>query len=724
MKNLSLILPVFAFLILFSVFSLIGLYLGNQTLKNFEEKENTSIDSEMFQMTSLIEDKINEYSNVLYASKSFFNSSDVVNRSEWNSFVTNLNLKENYPSISRLVYVKKVEPEEKESYENKVKSDISLSPSGYPNFQIFPSTNESSYVVHYAEPLTGIENLLGFDLYSNISRKEAIILSRDLNSVVMTEPIVFIQDDQSIKSLILFIPIYKSQTSYQTLEQRRENIDGLIMLAFSIDNLLDEVSNTLSLVRLDSIKIEDITKEPLILVPRKELFAESEMNSNLFKEKLFRRNIATRNWLISYGYSKSNYYNNLSNNISLIIIILGFIISILGSIWLFFLTKLKFKAEDLVGDLSKDLIKYKLAIKNISEQIVISDKDGIVLFANSATERITGYSSTEIVGTKAGKLWGNLMTKEYYKKLWQTIKVDKLTFFSEITNKRKNGEKYTAEIKISPILDKNGEVEFFVASERDVTNIRKIDQIKTQFISLASHQLRTPLSSIKWNTEMLIKGEIGTLDDEQKDVLKNIYQAIQRMITLVNNLLNVSTIESGKLVINPEPTNLIEVAKEIVINLKEALDKKKISLNTNFQLELSQVNVDSDLIKEVLINLLTNAVKYSKVGGSIGLSIKQIEGYVIAEIKDDGIGIPLKDQSSIFNKFSRGSNVLKADADGSGLGLYMTKIIIESSNGKIWFESSEDVGTTFWFSIPIYDVIKKDGDQKIKKSSIYDELHI
>ena len=154
--------------------------------------------------------------------------------------------------------------------------------------------------------------------------------------------------------------------------------------------------------------------------------------------------------------------------------------------------------------IAQDLEKFKLAVENASDQIAITDKEGVVLYINKAVELITGYLAKEIIGQKAGKLWGGLMEKDFYTKMWKIIKEDKIFFKGEIKNKRKNGQIYYAEINISPILDKNDDVEFFVAIERDITQAKDIDRAKTEFVSIAAHQLRTPLSAINWSMELFI----------------------------------------------------------------------------------------------------------------------------------------------------------------------------------------------------------------------------
>ncbi len=178
------------------------------------------------------------------------------------------------------------------------------------------------------------------------------------------------------------------------------------------------------------------------------------------------------------------------------------------------------KEKEKTEALAKDLKKFQLAVENAAEMVVITDPEGILVYGNKAVKRITGYEISDTIGKKAAAFWKSPMPKEYYREMWRVIKTEKKTFHGQLQNKRKNGEVYEADISLSPVLDDNGNIIFFVGIERDITKEKEIDRAKTEFVSLASHQLRTPLSSINWYTEMLLGGEVGELNDGQKNYLK------------------------------------------------------------------------------------------------------------------------------------------------------------------------------------------------------------
>jgi len=373
--------------------------------------------------------------------------------------------------------------------------------------------------------------------------------------------------------------------------------------------------------------------------------------------------------------------------------------------------KEKTRSEQLAADLQK----FKLAVDSTEEHVVITDSNGIILYANSAVTKITGFEHSEIMGKKAGsrELWGGLMETTVYENFWQTIKTHKQSFTGEFKNKRKDGENYIAEANVTPILSDSGEVLFFVGIERNVTKAKEVDRMKTEFISLASHQLRTPLSAMKWFSEMLLNGDAGPLSTEQKEYVNNIYISNERMVALVNSLLNISRIESGRIIIDPEPTDLRLLVDDVIKELKNKIDEKHQTAILSTHPDLSKVNIDPKLIREVYKNLLTNAIKYTPDKGDITIFISKNEDQVISQVSDTGYGIPAKDKDRVFQKFYRGENVVKMETDGTGLGLYLVKSIVDSSKGKIWFESSENKGTTFWFTLPLKGVEAKEGEVRL-----------
>lgn len=358
-----------------------------------------------------------------------------------------------------------------------------------------------------------------------------------------------------------------------------------------------------------------------------------------------------------------------------------------------------------------NLKKFQLAVDNASDHIIITDKNAKIIYANKAVERITGYEIKEIIGANPS-LWGGQMPRSFYKGLWKTIKNGKRPFVGNIINKRKNGEKYFAQIKISPILDENGEVEFFTGIERDVTEEKKIEKSKSEFVSFASHQLRTPLASVSLAAEMLIHNFVGEISKEQKKYLNIIYDGVYEMAEIIEFLLNVSRIEMGLLDIHPESLDIQDFINNLFKDLSLQIKGKKIKIEKIFEKNIHEIKIDKKLFRLVMENLISNAVKYNRVRGSISIHVKtnaeankeatrNTGAKILISVSDTGYGIPRDQQSKIFTKFFRARNTEKEKTKGTGLGLYMVKKVVEELKGEIWFRSRENKGTIFFLQLPV-----------------------
>ncbi|OGH14948.1 MAG: hypothetical protein A2860_01955 [Candidatus Levybacteria bacterium RIFCSPHIGHO2_01_FULL_37_33] len=384
--------------------------------------------------------------------------------------------------------------------------------------------------------------------------------------------------------------------------------------------------------------------------------------------------------------------------------------------------------------------KDEATLTSIGEGVVVTDPQGKILVFNHAAEQMTNWIASEAVG----RFWfetvpamdekGYLISREdrdMYKALTTGKKV-----FSQSIYLQKGSGKITVAITATPIVLKDqiiGAVQVF----RDISHEKEVDRMKTEFISLASHQLRTPLSAVKWFCEMLLNGDAGELNPEQKEYAKNVSDSNERMISLVNSLLNISRIESGRIIVDPKPTNINKLISEVITEIKVKSNAKKQQIIVSVHSDLPLINIDPQLIREVYVNLLTNASKYTPPGGEISVFISKKGDELISQVSDNGYGIPKKDCDKIFQKFYRGENIIKIETEGNGLGLYLAKAIVESSGGKIWFSSSsgsqpkadaplehvlggesteekdlpaEREGTSFYFSLPISGVQAKKGE--------------
>jgi len=242
-------------------------------------------------------------------------------------------------------------------------------------------------------------------------------------------------------------------------------------------------------------------------------------------------------------------------------------------------------------------------------------------------------------------------------------------------------------------------ISFFITQSFE--KLAEAARMKTEFINIVSHQLHSPLSNLRWAAELLMSGRLGSIEEKQSEYLKIIKENVQRMRELVSDLVIVSRLESANLVLNKNEIFLSDLVNQLIEEFRPLIKAANIEINFTSEKNLPRVLADPLQIKLVIENLLENAINYTKEKGKIVILLEKRGENLYFEISDNGVGIPKKDQKFIFQKFFRSENVLKYQTQGTGLGLYICKAIIEKSNGKIGFKSEENKGSTFWFTLPI-----------------------
>ncbi len=263
-------------------------------------------------------------------------------------------------------------------------------------------------------------------------------------------------------------------------------------------------------------------------------------------------------------------------------------------------------------------------------------------------------------------------------------------------------------------VEENGN-SIVVMTFRDMTREAEIDRMKTDFISMAVHQIKTPLTALKWSVEVLSASKANPA--AEAEAVAGVVSATQRLNELVSDLLNVSRIEAGRLTVDPTPTDLGSLAADVMKELEPEAARKRVFLTLSAAPDLASVSLDRLLIREVYKNLMTNAIKYSPTGSKVNVFVQRQGEDIVSSVKDEGVGIPEGEKKRLFDRFFRASNVIELPEEGTGLGLYFAKKIVETSGGRIWFESTEGAGSTFSFSVPLAGSLAKKGEVRLGRTA-------
>jgi len=246
------------------------------------------------------------------------------------------------------------------------------------------------------------------------------------------------------------------------------------------------------------------------------------------------------------------------------------------------------------------------------------------------------------------------------------------------------------------------EIELRAELQKAYEELKRLDKAKSEFISIASHQLRTPLTAIKGYISMIIEGSYGKMSEKTKEPMENVYKSNERLIKLVNDLLSISRIESGRMEINLEKFSLEDIISSVVNESKIEAGKKGLKLTWEKPPEpLPKISADRDKIRQVILNVIDNGVRYTRKGG-ITIRARSGEESLLIKVSDTGVGLTKEEISYLFESFSRGKAGTRFWSEGVGLGLYVAKKFIELQNGKIWAESKgKGKGSTFYIELPI-----------------------
>ena len=357
-----------------------------------------------------------------------------------------------------------------------------------------------------------------------------------------------------------------------------------------------------------------------------------------------------------------------------------------------------------VKSLQKELLEIQrtlgwmdLVLSNISEAVCVVDTSGHIMYANETFAQLAGIQRVFLLGQElcavfaleqhgellATMLAGNndllknpdLLDGTYQQKHEAGIRVYRLT------------SRYLHTLRQTVIM------------LHDITQQEELDQMRQEFISLASHQLRTPLNVVTLYSEMVHDGMAGELNGQQRLYMANIVDAARRMLSLVNDLLSISGATRGDIERQYQDIDLAKLVRDIVRELRPQMEHRNIRCQVN-TVRLPAVSTDPPRLKEILMNLVMNAIQYSHDGGRIAIRVSLNEETVTVAVKDSGIGIPAKNQKRLFSQFYRADNAISHFASGTGLGLYYVKLLTGTLGGDVWFESKENKGSTFYVKLP------------------------
>lgn len=683
----------------------------SQSIANNKASAWNAFQTDARSVQDALHDRFAAYTNALYGFQGLFKASSNVSKGDFDAYYKTTNITEHYPGLRAFSFISKVTDAELPAYIQAEKTDTSVSPTGNPNFAI---QNRTADKTHYI--LTYVANspnstALGTDFTSNPVRTKAYRQAEDSQAPAASGAIIFNgANGQKETGFFLSIPVSSAESS-KTI--------GFVNAVFYYKEFFADTFKGMSISKDMSVKVTDNLDSKQVYDKPLPKGVKSDF---VYSVPLA---VANRTWTLEATAPQT--FASTQSNLPLAVLAGGQAFSLLLIIIFWMQARGRRLALNLADAITHDLReernravandqKSTAILESIGDGVFAIDTKGVITVFNPAAQQISGVSADGAIG----KPYTEVLHFELEKTGQRNDAFIRKALGGHVASMpvgmilvRQDGKRVPVSDSAAPIHNATGQMVGAIVVFRDTSKEHELDKAKNEFVSLASHQLRTPLSAINWYSEMLLSGDAGKLGKDQHEYINEISEGSKRMSELVNSLLNVSRLEVGKLTNEPAPNNVQELIADLKKEMQGQVEQRGVHVGEHIQ-KIPQVIADPKQLRMVIQNLLSNAVKYTSEKGTVEVTLRpataadlqaaKLKGngpYWFFSVQDNGYGIPQDQQSKIFGKLFRADNVRKLDVEGTGLGLYIVKEVVEKMGGRVWFTSTESVGTTFYVVAPI-----------------------
>lgn len=367
--------------------------------------------------------------------------------------------------------------------------------------------------------------------------------------------------------------------------------------------------------------------------------------------------------------------------------------------------------ERVIRELFADKSKIEAILESMGDGVFVVDLHKKLILINNSAKKLIRLGKKDVLGRFYGDIFRledeeeNPINYEIDCPIQQAISEIRSILRDDLKIQTISGKKIAIALYAAPVLDSKGDITGGIAVLRDITHEKEMERMKYEFVSIATHELSTPIAAIEGTLSMILDEGMGRVDEKAKDLLKNAYEGSRRLSRLVKDLLNVSKIEEGKMTMDIKEISLEEVIEGVISELSLVAEKSNLYLRyPHPNQKIPKVEADPIRIREVLTNLISNAIKFTEKGGiTVEVKVSSIRNQksVVVSVSDTGIGISSEYLPYLFQKFHQVDTSATRRAQGTGLGLYICKSIVEMHGGKIWAESKLGQGSKFSFTLPV-----------------------
>lgn len=689
-------------------FTLLGQLLILQQLRaNSDRAAEQQFELLVGKVTNAIEQRLIDHEQILFGAAGLFAASGEVSRAQWRAYVERQQLADRYPGIQGVGFSKVVRASERDAHEQSIRAE------GFADYRIQPEGERPVYMpIVYLEPFNDRNRAaFGYDMYAEPVRHQAMRQAASTGKSRISGKVILRQETHGKvqAGVLIYVPLYHPAMPLETAEQRMDALLGFAYSPYRMDDLMEGILGAADLNLSLRIYSGPTQQAEQLLFASKEHAPGDAAHSQDVQLSIY-----GGTWTL-HMESLPAFESGFSANEGLVAI-LGAGISLL----LFFLiSSLAFRqrrAEILAGQMTERIRENKRALQLSEERLSLALKgsnDGLwdlnlaadTFYASPRTWHMLGYQPGEL--QLSTRLWEQVLVAEDLPRtraqLAQTMLSRLDQFTSELRFRHKDGRTVPVLVRGYIQRDAQGQPLRISGTSMDLTEHKRIEQMKNEFVSTVSHELRTPLTSISGALGLINGGALGEVPPAMQQMLEIAYRNSQRLGHLINDLLDMEKIAAGKMSFDMHEHSLRQLLEEALASNQAFAAQLGVNCVLREAVDV-QVWVDASRLQQVLGNFLSNAIKYTSEGGEVSLHCSVPDAtHVRISVTDQGPGIAAEFRARVFEKFAQADASDSRQKGGTGLGLAITKEFIERMGGKVGFDTAEGQGTTFWCELPILE---------------------
>ncbi len=675
-----------------------------------ERSANAQFKLHTREVIASIEKRLLDHEQILLGGAGLFDSTEKVTRKQWKTYIDRLQLKHNYPGIQGVGFSQVIPPSGLDAHIDAIRAE------GFADYTVKPAGVRPFYTaIVYLEPFAD-RNLaaFGYDMFSQPTRQRAMRMAVTRDMPTITGKVELVQETHGKKQagFLMYVPVYASGLPLKTIEERWQALRGYVYSPYRVDDLMHGILGESNLLIDFTLHDGDIATPDTLMYDSSEHHADRDKAGALYT--------ATRQ-IEGYGHkwtinlrSRPAFEGKLASPLDWLIPVLGTGISLS----LFALTLVLLSRREQAMALANEMMakreeseqRFHQLFLHMGQGVLIHQHDGRILDANPAAETILGASLDQlrdltptdprwrtihedgrefpanehpvIVALREGKTLTGIVTGIWRpdEQRWHWLSVDA---YPQI------GTTHGLEKRVYSVLT-------------DITERKRVESMKSEFVSTVSHELRTPLTSISGALGLVASGTLGALPNQANEMIALARKNCNRLTFLINDLLDMEKLAAGKMHFDMQPQKIMPLVVHSLDTNRAYGVERQITLELTGTSPDVEVRVDGQRLMQVMSNLLSNAIKFSPEGEPVTVSVTADDHSVRVSVADHGPGIPDEFRDRIFQKFAQADASDTREKGGTGLGLAITRELVERMDGSIGFESAEGGGARFFFDLPIW----------------------